>query len=148
MRERERDASERERGFCERSRPERKRTAGGGPPLTVVVCCWFFQIFFRLVFFIFFLENHSHSSFYLHGTFLHLYIALFYFYRILPNEEHRYCCTLLRKGVLVRSLRACFANSFVRVASSLARFRETNWMDGAYTSEREKKSDFGGSVQF
>ena len=30
MRERERDASERERGFCERSRPERKRTAGGG----------------------------------------------------------------------------------------------------------------------
>ena len=47
------------------------------------------------------------------------------------NEEHRYCCALLRKSVLVRSLRARFANSFVRVASSPARFRETNRMDGA-----------------
>ena len=47
------------------------------------------------------------------------------------NEEHRDCCALLRKSVLVRSLRARFANSFVRVASSPARFRETNRMDGA-----------------
>ena len=142
MRERERDASERERGFCERSRPERKRTAGGGSSSHSSSVLLVFSDFLSSCLFYFLLENHSHSSFYLHGTFLHLYIALFYFYRILPNEEHRYCCTLLRKGVLVRSLRACFANSFVRVASSLARFRETNWMDGAYTSEREKKKRF------
>lgn len=145
MRERERDASERERGFCERSRPERKRTAGVPSPLKSVLC--FLRFSFWSVFFIF-LENQSNSSFYLHGTFLHLYRGALLFLPYSSNEEHCYCRTLLRKGVLVRSLRARFANSFVRVASSLARFRETNWMDGAYTSEREKKSDFGGSVQF
>ena len=119
--------------FCERERDAREadeeetNRRGGRRPLVSV---GFFRFSFSSVFFIF-PENHSNSSFYLHGTFLHLYRGALLFLPYSSNEEHCYCCALLRKSVLVRSLRARFANSFVRVASSLARFRETNWMDGA-----------------
>ena len=68
----------------ERSRPERKRTAGVPSPLKSVLC--FLRFSFWSVFFIF-LENQSNSSFYLHGTFLHLYIALFYFYHTLRTKN-------------------------------------------------------------
>ena len=148
MRERERDASERERGFCERSRPERKRTAGGGSSSHSSSVLLVFSDFLSSCLF-YFLSRKPFSFLLLFTRYVpaSIYRALL-FLPYSSNEEHCYCRTLLRKGVLVRSLRARFANSFVRVASSLARFRETNWMDGAYTSEREKKSDFGGSVQF
>ena len=129
--------------FCERERDAREadeeetNRRGGRRPLVSV---GFFRFSFSSVFFIF-PENHSNSSFYLHGTFLHPYRGALLFLPYSSNEEHCYCCALLRKSVLVRSLRARFANSFVRVASSLARFRETNWMDGAETfREREKKA--------
>ena len=76
--------------FCERERDAREadeeetNRRGGRRPLVSV---GFFRFSFSSVFFIF-PENHSNSSFYLHGTFLHLHRgALLFFYHTLRTKN-------------------------------------------------------------
>ena len=95
--------------------------------------CWFFETFRGgLFFFWFFPENH--------WTFLLLFTRYvpasisrsFIFTNIFFERRTVDCNNKLLRNVLVRSIRARAKNSFVRVASSLARFRETfaNTLDG------------------
>jgi hypothetical protein len=82
VRERERETRERDEAREKQTREETNRRG----PLSSQKCVCFLRFSFWSVFFIF-LENHSNSSFYLHGTFLHLYIALFYFYHTLRTKN-------------------------------------------------------------
>lgn len=119
--------------FCERERDAREadeeetnRRKGSSSHQ-----CWFFQIFSFVC--LFYISGKPFEFLLLFTRYVPASLSRrsFIFLPYSSNEEHRYCCALLRKSVLVRSLRARFANSFVRVASSPARFRETNRMDGA-----------------
>ena len=127
----------------EADRRERERDVRGNePPGSSSRQCWFFQIFFFVC--LFYISGKPFEFLLLFTRYVPASTSRrsFIFLPYSSNEEHRYCCALLRKSVLVRSLRARFANSFVRVASSLARFRETNWMDGAETFRERKKKRF------
>ena len=118
--------------FCEREeRRERSRRRGNEPPgRRPLISVGFFRFSFVCLFYI---SGKPFEFLLLFTRYVPASISRrsFIFLPYSSNEEHRYCCALLRKSVLVRSLRARFANSFVRVASSPARFRETNRMDGA-----------------
>ena len=126
--------------FCERERDAREadeeetNRRGGRRPLVSV---GFFRFSFSSVFFIF-PENHSNSSFYLHGTFLHLYIALFYFYHTLRTKNTVTVVPFYEKvfsfDLFARVLR-------IPLFASLLLWRDFERQIGwtAHTHQREKK---------
>ncbi len=126
--------------LCERERRERSRRRGNEPPgssssLTVLV----FSDFLSSVFFIF-PENHSNSSFYLHGTFLHLYRgALLFFYHTLRTKNTvtvvPFCEKVFSFDLFARVLRIpLFASRLLRRDFE----RQIGWTAHKH-SEREKK---------
>ena len=114
---------------------KRKRTAG----VVVLSSVLVFSDFLSSVFFIF-PENHSNSSFYLHGTFLHLYRgALLFFYHTLRTKNTvtvvPFCEKVFSFDLFARVLRIpSFASRLLRRDFE----RQIGWTAHKH-SEREKK---------
>ena len=126
--------------FCERERDareadEEETNRRGRRPLISVG----FLDFLSSVFFIF-PENHSNSSFYLHGTFLHLYRgALLFFYHTLRTKNTvtvvPFCEKVFSFDLFARVLRIpSFASRLLRRDFE----RQIGWTAHKH-SEREKK---------
>jgi len=115
---------------------KRKRTAGASSSHQ----CWFFQIFFRLSF-LYFRKTNSNSSFYLHGTFLHLYRgALLFFYHTLRTKNTvtvvPFCEKVFSFDLFARVLRIpSFASRLLWRDFE----RQIGWTAHKHSSEREKK---------
>jgi hypothetical protein len=129
--------------FCERERDksERSRRRGNEPPgRRPLISVGFFRFSFWSVFFIF-PENHSNSSFYLHGTFLHLYRgALLFFYHTLRTKNTvtvvPFCEKVFSFDLFARVLRIpSFASRLLRRDFE----RQIGWTAHKHSSEREKK---------
>ena len=110
---------------------KRKRTAARGRPLISV---GFFRFFI-------FPENHSNSSFYLHGTFLHLHRgALLFFYHTLRTKNTvtvvPFCEKVFSFDLFARVSRIpSFASRLLRRDFE----RQIGWTAHKHSSEREKK---------
>lgn len=128
--------------FCERERDAREadeeetnRRKGSSSHQ-----CWFFQIFSFVCLFIF-PENHSNSSFYLHGTFLHLHRgALLFFYHTLRTKNTvtvvPFCEKVFSFDLFARVSRIpSFASRLLRRDFE----RQIGWTAHKHSSEREKK---------
>jgi len=127
--------------FCERERDAREadeeETNRRGVVLSSVLV---FSDFLSSVFFIF-PENHSNSSFYLHGTFLHLYRgALLFFYHTLRTKNTvtvvPFCEKVFSFDLFARVLRIpSFASRLLWRDFE----RQIGWTAHKHSSEREKK---------
>ena len=110
---------------------KRKRTAARGRTLISV---GFFRFFI-------FPENHSNSSFYLHGTFLHLHRgALLFFYHTLRTKNTvtvvPFCEKVFSFDLFARVSRIpSFASRLLRRDFE----RQIGWTAHKHSSEREKK---------
>lgn len=127
--------------FCERERDAREadeeETNRRGVVLSSVLV---FSDFLSSVFFIF-PENHSNSSFYLHGTFLHLYRgALLFFYHTLRTKNTvtvvPFCEKVFSFDLFARVLRIpSFASRLLWRDFE----RQIGWTAHKHSSERERK---------
>ena len=136
-----REREKRERARRERSSQRGKRTAGSSSQ------CWFFEIFFCLSF-LYFPKTILLPPF-IYTVRSCIYFALFYFYTIFFERR-----TLL---LLYPSTKRCSRSISSHVFCEFLCSRRVcsgaisrDKLDGRRitSSEREKKSDFGGSVQF
>lgn len=130
--------------FCERERDAREadeeETNRRGVILSSVLV---FSDFLSSVFFIF-PENHSNSSFYLHGTFLHLYRgALLFFYHTLRTKNTvtvvPFCEKVFSFDLFARVLRIpSFASRLLRRDFE----RQIGWTAHKHSERERKKKRF------
>ena len=131
--------------FCERERDAREADEEETNRRVVVLSSVlvFSDFFLSSVFFIF-PENHSNSSFYLHGTFLHLYRgALLFFYHTLRTKNTvtvvPFCEKVFSFDLFARVLRIpSFASRLLRRDFE----RQIGWTAHKHSERERKKKRF------